>query len=58
MLKPSANEKVIDWPDSTMWFDDEGVLYSVPKPGAPQPTKEESMVQLEEFKKLAGHKET
>lgn len=59
MLSIPANVKVIEWPTSYMWFDEEGILYSIPKSG-PQPvqTKEEALVQLEEFKKLINHKKT
>jgi hypothetical protein len=59
MLTPPKNAKVIDWPTSSMWFDEDGVLYSLPKPGAPQrQTKEESLIQIEEFRKLVGSKKT
>jgi hypothetical protein len=32
MLSPPTNVEVINWPTSTMWFDEDGVLFSVPKP--------------------------
>jgi hypothetical protein len=51
--------KIIDWPTSTMWFDADGVLYSIPKPNAPVPkTKEESIAELEKFRRLVGGKKT
>ncbi|MGZ3861751.1 MAG: DUF7793 family protein [Bacteroidia bacterium] len=56
MLTPPANTTIYDWPTSKMWFDDDGVLYSVPKPITQKPTKEETLIQLEEFKKLCGYK--
>ncbi|MGZ3919739.1 MAG: DUF7793 family protein [Bacteroidia bacterium] len=56
MLTPPVNTTVYDWPNSKLWFDEDGVLYSVPKAGVPKPTKEQSIVQLEEFKKLCGYK--
>ena len=51
--------KVIDWPSSTMWFDGDGVLYSIPKVGAPKPkTREEGIEQMEKFRELIGGKKT
>ena len=45
-MEPPKNVKIIEWPTSTMWFDEDGILYSVPKPGAQQPqTREESQKQ-------------
>jgi hypothetical protein len=41
-----------------MWFDEEGILYSIPKPVSAPPTKEESLAQMEEFRKLVGYKKT
>lgn len=58
MLTPPKDAKIIHWPTSTMWFDEDGILYSVPTIGAPQPSKEESLEQLEEFRKLCGYKKT
>ena len=59
MLKPPLNVEVIDWPSSVMWFDDDGVLYSIPKPNAPQPkSKEEALAEMEKFRKLVGYKKT
>jgi hypothetical protein len=60
MLKPPQNVKLIDWPTSTMWFDEDGVLYSVPKPNVPQPqhSKEEAEMEMEKFRSLVGHKKT
>ena len=59
MLTPPENAKIIDWPTSTLWFDEDGILYSQPKKGAPQPqTREESMVQMDAFRKLVGGKKT
>lgn len=52
------NVKLIDWPTSILWFDEDGVLYSKPKEGVPEPvlSREESQKQMEEFKKIIGHK--
>jgi hypothetical protein len=55
MLTIPENAKVIEFPTSTVWFDDDGILWSISKK-APQPTMEESLLQLEEFKKLTGGK--
>ena len=58
-MEPPKNVKIVDWPTSKMWFDEDGILYSLPKPGAPQPqTKEESQKQMDEFRKLVGNKKT
>lgn len=50
--------KIIEWTTSFIWFDEDGVMYSKPKPGVVEPelTREESAQQMEEFKKLLGHK--
>jgi hypothetical protein len=60
MLKPPKNAEIIEWPTSIMWFDEDHVLYSIPKPGTtPQlQTKEESLKQMEEFRKIVGGKKT
>ncbi len=56
---PPKNVKLIEWPTSTMWFDEDGVLYSLPKPGAHHPqTREESQKQMDEFRKITGGKKT
>lgn len=49
---------VIDWEANYMWFDTDGVLYSMPKPGMDQPelSREETAQRMEEFKKLVGNK--
>lgn len=48
----------IDWITSIMWFDKDGILYSIPKPNIKEPelTREETLKQMEEFKALIGHK--
>lgn len=52
-----ANVKVIEWPTSYVWFDEDGVLYSKPKEGVEQPdmSREESLALMEEFKKICGY---
>jgi len=53
-----SNVQVIDWNTTIMWFDKDGVMYSQPKPGVVEPelSREESLAQVEEFKKLTGGK--
>jgi hypothetical protein len=54
-----SNAKIIDWPTSVMWFDEDGILYSVAKPNAPrEQSREESVRQMEEFRKIIGGKKT
>lgn len=59
MLSIPSDKKLIEWPTATMWFDEDGVLFSVPKPHAPQPqTKEEALRQMDEFRKIINNKKT
>ena len=53
-----ADIKKIDFGSSIMWFDEDGVLYSKPKEGVPEPelSREEALKQMEEFKKILGYK--
>lgn len=56
---PPKNTKVIEWPTSFMWFDEDGILYSSSKPSiSVMPTKEESLGQMEEFRKILGGKKS
>jgi hypothetical protein len=56
---PPKDAKIIEWPTSSMWFDEDGVLYSLPKPQGRHPqTREESEKQMDEFRKLVGGKKT
>jgi hypothetical protein len=51
--------KLIDWTTSVLWFDEYGILYSKPKPGAAQQnalSREETLSQMGEFKRLTGNK--
>jgi hypothetical protein len=52
------NVKTIDWDASTIWFDEDGIMYSTPKPGIVEPelSRSESLERMEEFKKITGHK--
>ena len=54
-MLPPKNAKVTDWPNSTMWFDEEGILFSVSKKSAPL-TLAETKKTVEDFKKLTGGK--
>jgi hypothetical protein len=57
-MRIPENVNVIDWQTSFMWFDEDGILFSMPKPGVPEPelTREESLAEMEKFKKLIGGK--
>lgn len=58
-MKPPENARIIEWPTSIMWFDEDGILYSSSKPGEPEvQTKEESLRQMEKFRKIIGGKKT
>lgn len=58
-MQPAKNAKIIDWPTSIMWYDEDGILYSVPKPGVPQvQTREESEKQMVAFREITGGKKT
>jgi hypothetical protein len=50
-----TNTKVIEWPTSTIWFDENGILCSISKKAPPQ-TLEEARKTLEDFKKLIGNR--
>lgn len=54
-MHPPINTKVYDWPSSTFWFDEEGILHSVSKKRE-TPTFEETKETVEEFKKIIGDK--
>lgn len=55
MIHPPRNAKVYDWPSSTFWFDEEGIVYSISKKAEP-PTLEQTRETLDEFKKIIGRK--
>ncbi|HEY6161235.1 MAG TPA: hypothetical protein VI112_08430 [Bacteroidia bacterium] len=54
-MEPPKNAKVYEFPTSTIWFDEDGILYSMGKK-APAETIEESKRTLEQFKEIVGHK--
>lgn len=53
-----ANVKTFDQPTSTLWFDEDGIMYSKPKPGVAEPelTREETLKQMDEIKKILDYK--
>lgn len=60
-MVPPENEQIIEWPTSIMWFDEDGILYSIPKPNTQHllpKTREESMKEMEAFRKVIGGKKT
>ncbi len=54
-MLPPENTKIIDFPNSIMWFDENGILCSVAKK-VPQQTVEEAKKTMVELKKLTGGK--
>lgn len=58
-MQPPKDTPTIDFATSTVWFDSEGIMYSVPKPGAIHPTtREESQKQIDQLRKITGGKKT
>lgn len=49
------NTEIIEWETSTIWFDENGILYSISKKARPQ-SLEEIKKSMEAFKKLIGEK--
>ena len=47
------DKEIIEWPTSTMWVDENGILCAVMKK-VPPATLEESQRSIEEFKKVMG----
>ncbi len=54
-MVPPENIKVIDFPTSTMWFDQNGILCSVAKKIPPQ-SVEEAKKTMVEFRRITGGK--
>jgi hypothetical protein len=51
------NAKTYELKSSIMWFDDLGILYSVPKPGVPPDlTHEEIKLEMDKFRAFTGNK--
>jgi hypothetical protein len=60
-MQPPKDAKIIEWPTSVLWFDEDGILYSVPKKGAEDKrpkTKEEALKEMEKFRAMIGGKKT
>lgn len=55
MLVIPENVKVKEWPTSTTWFNEDGILYSVSKK-ASEPSLGEVKEMLREFKQMIGDK--
>jgi len=49
------NSEVFEFPTSTMWFDENGILCSIAKK-VPQQTVEEAKKTMDEFRKITGGK--
>lgn len=54
-MVPPKNAEIIEFPTSTMWFDENGILCSVAKKVPPQ-TIEEAKKTMVEFRKITGGK--
>lgn len=54
-MEPPKNAKVYDWPTSTFWFDEDGILCAVSKKIPPQ-SLEEAKKTIDDFRKLVGDK--
>ncbi len=51
------NVKTYDMTSSVIWFDEDGILFSVPKPGPPpELSKEEVKKEIEKFMAIIGDK--
>ena len=56
MMEPPKNTEVHDHLESIWWIEEDGILCSVSKKNAPQSTREQSIAQLENLKKVTGDK--
>lgn len=56
MLKIPENAKIREWPTSTSWIDEGGILYSISKKGVAPPTLKDTKKSLEEFKEMVAGK--
>ena len=55
MLQPPSTAQLIEFPSSTVWFGEEGIVYSVSKK-MPPATIEETKKVVEDFKKMLDGK--
>ncbi len=56
MLKIPSNVTVQEWPASTSWIDEDGIMYSISKKRVSPPSLEETKKSMDEFSKLLGGK--
>lgn len=54
-MEPPKNAEIIEFPTSTMWFDENRILCSIAKK-APAQTIEEAKETIKDFKKITGGK--
>lgn len=54
MIPPETGMKY-DFPTSTIWMDEDGIVYSVPKPGVGPSTRAESEETIERFKEIMNY---
>lgn len=52
---PPADVKVYDFPTSTFWIDDEGIVYSVPHIGAPPMSKEDTIEYIRRYREMVNN---
>lgn len=55
MLTKPTSANVMEWPTSTAWFDESGILCSISKK-ASSPTLEETKKVIEDFRSIIGNK--
>ena len=55
MIRIPENAEITEWPTSTSWYDENGIMYSVYKKGASQ-TMEEARATVETFKQTLNGK--
>lgn len=55
MISAPVNKQLIEWPSSTLWFDEDGIVYSISKKSANR-SLEDTKKSVEEFRKLLGDK--
>ena len=56
LLEVPKNTKVLDLPSSTMWIDEDGILYSVGKGPARERTLEELMEDMAKVRSFIGER--
>jgi hypothetical protein len=52
-----ADKKTFEMSSSILWFDEDGILFSIPKPGMPpELTMDEILQEMEKFRVITGNK--